>query len=122
MPSDSMRPGPKLVSEDRSDPAGPLAPFCTLQERKREFAKRHIREAAIDLFAKKGFDETTIDDIAEAAGISRRSVFRYFPSKNDMMAYGALSYGAALTDAIDRCPRDYSPAQVMRQAVLRLAH
>ncbi len=36
----------------------------------------------IDLFATRGFDDTSVDDIAEAAGIARRTFFRYFPSKN----------------------------------------
>lgn len=43
-----------------------------------------IEAAAFHLFATKGFDETTSDEIAEAAGIGRRTLFRYFPSKNDI--------------------------------------
>lgn len=39
---------------------------------------------ALRLFVERGFDETTVDDIAEAAGIGRRTLFRYFPSKNDL--------------------------------------
>jgi mycofactocin system transcriptional regulator len=37
------------------------------------------------LFARDGFEETTMDDIAEAVGVSRRTVFRYYPSKNDIV-------------------------------------
>lgn len=43
-----------------------------------------IEAAAFQLFAERGFDETTTDDIAEAAGIGRRTLFRYFPSKFDI--------------------------------------
>jgi mycofactocin system transcriptional regulator len=43
-----------------------------------------IEAAAFDLFAKNGFDETTTDEIAEAAGIGRRTLFRYYPSKYDI--------------------------------------
>ena len=43
-----------------------------------------IEAAAFDLFTKHGFDETTTDDIAEAAGIGRRTLFRYYSSKNDI--------------------------------------
>ena len=41
-----------------------------------------IERAAFTLFAERGFDATTIDDIATAAGIGRRTLFRYYPSKN----------------------------------------
>ena len=44
--------------------------------------KDHVSAIGIELFATKGFDETSIDDIADAAGIARRTFFRYFPSKN----------------------------------------
>ena len=39
---------------------------------------------ALGLFLERGYDETTVDDIAAAAGIGRRTLFRYFPSKNDL--------------------------------------
>ena len=39
---------------------------------------------ALELFLERGYDETTVDDIAAAAGIGRRTLFRYFPSKNDL--------------------------------------
>jgi len=44
-----------------------------------------LERLAFELFAQKGFDETTVDDIAGAAGIGRRTFFRYFSSKNDLV-------------------------------------
>lgn len=41
-----------------------------------------IGDLGIELFTSRGFDDTSVDDIAEAAGIARRTFFRYFPSKN----------------------------------------
>ncbi len=42
----------------------------------------HITSVALDLFASHGFDEVSADDVARAAGIARRTLFRYYPSKN----------------------------------------
>jgi len=43
-----------------------------------------IEAAAFTLFAQKGFAETTLEDIAQAVGVGRRTIFRYYPSKNDI--------------------------------------
>lgn len=42
----------------------------------------HITSVALNLFASRGFDEVSVDDVARAAGIARRTLFRYYPSKN----------------------------------------
>jgi TetR/AcrR family transcriptional regulator, regulator of mycofactocin system len=44
-----------------------------------------VSRTALEMFAERGFEETTVDDIAEALGVSRRTLFRYFASKNDMV-------------------------------------
>jgi TetR/AcrR family transcriptional regulator, regulator of mycofactocin system len=50
--------------------------------RRRSTTWDHISNVAIDLFAARGFDEVSVDDVAAAAGIARRTLFRYYPSKN----------------------------------------
>ena len=52
--------------------------------RKRVTSRAELEQAAFALFAANGFDATTVDEIAAAAGIGRRTFFRYFPSKNDI--------------------------------------
>jgi TetR/AcrR family transcriptional regulator, regulator of mycofactocin system len=47
-------------------------------------SRSEVEHAAFELFARQGFERTTVDDIAHAAGIGRRTFFRYFPSKNDI--------------------------------------
>ena len=97
------------------------SPSLNLQARKQEFVRDAIWTAAIDLFAEKGFEETTIDDIAGAAGTSRRTFFRHFESKRDLMAQPVVSYGASLTKTIESCPRTASPAALFRHVVLEVA-
>jgi TetR/AcrR family transcriptional regulator, regulator of mycofactocin system len=52
--------------------------------RRRVTSRDELERVAFELFAGQGFDRTTVDDIASAAGIGRRTFFRYFPSKNDV--------------------------------------
>lgn len=60
------------------------ATAATHPGRKRVTSRAELEEAAFGLFAARGFDATTVDDIAVAAGIGRRTFFRYFRSKNDI--------------------------------------
>jgi AcrR family transcriptional regulator len=93
----------------------------SLHERKQQVVRDAIWDAATDLFADKGFNETTVDDIAAAAGVSRRSFFRYFESKNDLMGYAMTSYGDELIAAIDGCPKTHSLYEVLRETVQQVA-
>ena len=52
--------------------------------RRRVTSRAELERVAFDLFGRQGFERTTVDDIAAAAGIGRRTFFRYFPSKNDV--------------------------------------
>ena len=50
--------------------------------RRRSTTWDHLSNVAIELFAARGFGEVSVDDVAQAAGIARRTLFRYYPSKN----------------------------------------
>ena len=52
--------------------------------RRRATSRAELEQVAFTLFTARGFDATTVDEIAAAAGIGRRTFFRYFPSKNDV--------------------------------------
>ncbi|OZM84023.1 TetR/AcrR family transcriptional regulator [Pseudonocardia sp. MH-G8] len=61
------------------------SPQSRLRERTRRAVQKEIADAALALFVSRGYDATTIDDIAAAAGMSQRSVFRYFATKEDIV-------------------------------------
>ena len=50
--------------------------------RRRSTTTDHLSNVAIDLFVARGFDDVSVDDVAHAAGIARRTLFRYYPSKS----------------------------------------
>jgi mycofactocin system transcriptional regulator len=52
--------------------------------RRRSTSRAELEQVAFDLFEQRGFEHTTVDDVAAAAGISRRTFFRYFDSKNEI--------------------------------------
>jgi mycofactocin system transcriptional regulator len=65
-------------------PASPAVSGAGHPGRRRATSRAELEQAAFALFAAQGFDATTVDEIAAAAGIGRRTFFRYFPSKNDI--------------------------------------
>ena len=56
-----------------------------LTERRHEQTRAEIADVAVALFLQRGFADTTMDDVAEAAGVSRRTAYRHFPSKDDLV-------------------------------------
>ncbi len=92
-----------------------------LQEAKQELVRDAITNVGLDLFSAQGFDDTTVEEIAQAAGVSRRTFFRYFSSKSDVIGQISVALGPFLSSAIAAAPRTYSPLEVVRDAVLRVA-
>jgi AcrR family transcriptional regulator len=85
----------------------------------REFKKQRTREAIADtalrLFAEKGFDHVTVAEVAEAAGVSEKTVFNYFPTKEDLFFDEIDEREAALVAAI----RDRRPDEPITSALRR---
>jgi AcrR family transcriptional regulator len=92
-----------------------------LRERKRRETLQRISEVALELFLAKGFDATTLDEIAAEAGISRRTFFYYFESKDEILA----AYLGGRTDALRAFLLESAsagePVDVVREALLKLA-
>ncbi|MEV8546480.1 TetR family transcriptional regulator [Streptomyces sp. NPDC051572] len=91
-----------------------------LRERKRRETRQRIAEVGMRLFLDNGFDATTLDMIAAAADISRRTFFAYFDSKDAVLETWEGGLEDAICSAIAEEPQLATPLAVMRQALARL--
>lgn len=71
-------------------------PAVTMAQRKRQLVTDELTEAALQLMAREGFDAVTVDAIAAAAGVSKRTFFRYFASKEDVVVQFLAGMGAGM--------------------------
>ncbi|ACZ21395.1 transcriptional regulator, tetR family [Sanguibacter keddieii DSM 10542] len=92
------------------------APASGLRSVTRASAREHVAEQALRLFDERGFDQTTIEDIASAVGMSTRSFFRYFPVKEDVVIGDPAPFGLLVRDAAQTRPTDEPVWQVLRNA------
>ncbi len=86
-----------------------------LRERKRIAAMRRIQDVAYDLFEAEGFDQVTIERIAEAAVVSPSSVYRYFGTKEQLVLWD--EYDPVAFQAFADAVVDHQPLEAMRAAV-----
>ena len=80
-----------------------------------------LGDAALRLLARQGFEETTVDQLAAAAGVSRRTFFRYFASKEDVVISFLSLLGAEIVAEIEARPAAEPPAVAIREAVKAIA-
>ncbi|KIZ14367.1 TetR/AcrR family transcriptional regulator [Streptomyces natalensis] len=94
----------------------PGTPRPGLRERKKMQTRQAIRRAAYRLFQEQGYDATPIDQIAEAAEVSPSTVFRYFPTKEDIVLTD--EYDAVLEDGLRARPADEPLVESLRQVTV----
>ncbi|MDR6383462.1 MULTISPECIES: TetR/AcrR family transcriptional regulator [Paraburkholderia] len=92
-----------------------------LREKKRRDTLQRITEKGLELFIANGYEETTLDDITAAAGISRRTFFHYFKSKDEILLAWQSGLVESLRAAILEEGTDQSPLDALGNALLRLA-
>lgn len=78
--------------------------------------RAEVAVVALELFAERGFDSTTVDDIARAAGMSRTSFFRYFPTKEDVVLGHLGERGQLIARTLTKRPSDEDPWETLRAA------
>ncbi|MDV6264018.1 TetR/AcrR family transcriptional regulator [Rhodococcoides yunnanense] len=87
-----------------------------LRERTRAAVRGELSRAAMELFVRDGFDQTTVADIAAAAGVSTRSFFRYFPSKETVVLAHLVDIGHQALEQMRAAPAAADPWDVLRAA------
>ena len=87
-----------------------------LRERKKQQTREQIARVAMKLFLKRGFDAVTVAEVADAAGVSEKTVFNYFPAKEDLVFPEGAERWAALLDAIRKRPPGASVVEPFRRA------
>ncbi|MCV7281880.1 mycofactocin system transcriptional regulator [Mycolicibacterium flavescens] len=86
--------------------------------RRRSTTWDHISNVAIDLFTARGFDDVSVDDVAEAAGIARRTLFRYYPSKNALPWGDFDAHLDHLRDLLGDVGAEVPIGEALREALL----
>ena len=86
--------------------------------RRRSTTPDHITDVAIELFAARGFDDVSVDDVAQAAGIARRTLFRYYASKNAIPWGDFDTHLEHLRDLLDNVDPRVPLGEALRAALL----
>jgi AcrR family transcriptional regulator len=92
-----------------------------LREFKKQQARDSIFHAAFDLFLKKGFEQTTVDEIADQAVVSRRTFFRYYASKEDVLVAWMDDMGSRMQDDLKTTLGTGDPYSALQAVMMRNA-
>ena len=92
-----------------------------LRERKKRRTRETLIRIAGDLFAKKGFEATTVDEIAEKADVSRSTFFRYFPTKEMVAFPHQTAHSTKFFSLLSKSRSGESPMDTVRRACMEMS-
>jgi AcrR family transcriptional regulator len=93
-----------------------------LRERKKQRTRETIARVAVELFDERGYHATTLAEIAEAADVSTRTIFAYFPSKEDILFAEFPAMKEAFAQALAERPAGKDTLETMRDFILSIPH
>ena len=80
-------------------------------------ARERLQAAALELFATRGFEQTTAAEIAQSVGLTERTFFRHFSDKREVLFYGQEQFLQAFVDGVEAAPPDASPLELIGSAL-----
>lgn len=84
-------------------------------------ARERLVVAAVDLFTEQGYDDTTVIQIAERAGVTKSTFFRYFADKRELLVAGQQTLSRLLAEGIAQAPADAGPLDAVAAGLERAA-
>ncbi len=105
------------ASSSTTTGAAPSGPPLGLRDRKRARVRQELIDAAMSLFAERGFDAVTVDEIAEAADVAPRTFYRYFPAKEDVVTADGREATALMIETLAARPPEEPPLVALREAM-----
>ena len=112
--TDPKRPAPKAKPFAQAVPAA----RPSLQTRKQQVVRAALSAAAEELLLARGFDKITVEQIAQAAGVSRRTFFRYYAAKEEVLVERFDQLGEQLLAELAARPREEPPLLAIRNALV----
>ncbi|MFE7121515.1 TetR family transcriptional regulator [Streptomyces sp. NPDC057654] len=89
-----------------------------LRERKKLRTTEHIANTALELFLQRGFDQVSVADVATAAEVSKKTVFNYFPAKEDLVLFPIRDHKGEPARVVRTRQADESPVTALRRHFL----
>jgi AcrR family transcriptional regulator len=110
------------VTDDRDDRDGPPPPPPSTPRREHKARTRQaLIDAALELFAAKGYDATATEEIAARAGVSPRTFFRYFETKDRVLFFGGEDFNRLLIEELPDQPAGRSDLEAVEATLVTLA-
>ncbi|MFD4127530.1 TetR/AcrR family transcriptional regulator [Streptomyces globisporus] len=110
-PASGPGPGSASASGDGAEPVG-------LRERKKRLTYQAVSDAAITMFLERGFDKVSVAEVAAAADISKPTLFRYFPAKEDLVLHRFADHEDEAARVVTGRSRDETPLDALRRHFL----
>lgn len=123
MQRDDLTSDPHAADADRfnNSPTNRAAPL-DLRARRRQWIQDDLARIAVRLFVDRGYDSVSVEEVAAAAGMSERSFFRYFSSKEAVLRRYRRSLSTRLLRSFQARPGDESPLTALRCAYVESSH